>query len=298
MTFKFQNSLLHEAENRKGLLCRMVIAYTCLSTSLIFVMALIYSNYNKINFYFIVNFCTVIFLTWVIRKSFNIHSEASYISIFRAGLFMLLNSTLISMAGGLNVLDRDVTSITAALLYAPALMLIICSFSRFMSYANSSYQAAVALSLTDELTGIPNRRHLNIKLMEIEKKKANLCIIDIDNFKKINDTYGHDTGDKTLRNFGFILSRISSETVFLARSGGEEFCIITTGDIAVTDIISSINKSCRNICNGGISLTFSAGVAIKSAQERSSCAVTRADEALYRAKKNGRDRVVISSEYV
>lgn len=295
MTFKLQDSLLHEAESPSGLLYRMVIAYTCLSTALVFATAIMDNHHSQINFYFIVNFFTITVLAWLIRKSFNILSKATYIAVFRIGLFLLLNSTLISMAGGLNVLNRDATSVTAALLYAPALMLIIYSFNRFVSYADSSYQSAVALSLTDELTGLPNRRHLNLRLMEVEKKKADVCILDIDHFKKLNDTYGHDTGDKMLRNFGFVLSRFSSESVFLARSGGEEFCIITTGDTAVTDILAKINVSTRDICNGGISLTFSAGVATKKAQERSSGAVIRADEALYRAKKAGRNRIVLSS---
>ncbi|MEB6537109.1 GGDEF domain-containing protein [Pantoea stewartii] len=286
---------MHEAESPRGLLYRMVIAYTCLSTTLVFATAIVDNHYSQINFYFTVNFCTVTVLTWLIRKSFNIISRATYIAVFRIGLFLLLNSTLISMAGGLSVLNRDAASVTAALLYAPALMLIIYSFNRFVSYADSSYQSAVALSLTDELTGLPNRRHLNLRLMEVEKKKADICILDIDHFKRLNDTYGHDTGDKVLRNFGFILSRFSSENVFLARSGGEEFCIIITGDTAVTDILSKIKASSTGGCNGGISLTFSAGVASKKAQERSSGAVIKADEALYRAKKAGRDRIVLSS---
>ncbi len=295
MNFKIQNTLINEAETPQGLLYRMIIVYTCIAVAVVFIMAIVSSHHYQVNFYFVVNFFTVLLLAWFIRKSFNILSSATYVATFRIGLFLLLNSTLVSMAGGLNIMDKDTTSIVAALLYAPAIVLIINSFNRFINFVNTSYQSAVALSLTDELTGLPNRRHLNLKLREIESQTGTLCIADIDHFKKINDTYGHETGDKVLIELGHTLSGFSNENVFIARSGGEEFCIVITGDVVANNIIGKIKSSITGVCNGGINVTISAGVAVKKAGETSSEIITKADAALYRAKKMGRARVVYDS---
>lgn len=84
--------------------------------------------------------------------------------------------------------------------------MIIYSFNKFISYVNHNYKTVISESLTDELTGLPNMRHLNIKLRELENKSGTICIADIDHFKKINDTYGHVAGDKVLRNIGLRMS--------------------------------------------------------------------------------------------
>ncbi len=158
-------------------------------------------------------------MVWFIRKSFNFDSKAIHLRVFRISLFLLLNSSLASMAGGLHLIERDVASLIAALLYIPTMLMFIYSFNGFIAYVNLNYKSAINLSLTDELTGLPNRRHLNIKLREIENKDGVICIADIDRFKKINDIYGHEAGDKVLRSLGFVLRNFSNDNVFISRSG-------------------------------------------------------------------------------
>ncbi|WP_395489133.1 GGDEF domain-containing protein [Cedecea davisae] len=292
MNFKIHDKLIEGAGSARGLLYRMIIAFVCFTMTIIFILAFTIGNPSKVNFYFLINTCTVLILTWIIRKSFNIQSKEKHLAIFRISLFLLLNSSLVSLAGGLGVIDRDSASLVAALLYAPAIFLITLSFNNFVKYINRNYKAAVKLSLTDELTGLPNRRHLNIKLRELEPKSGTLCIIDIDHFKNINDTYGHDFGDKVLKDTGLQLGAFISEDVFIARSGGEEFAVIIFNNTDAEEFINKIKSSISCKDASGEAITLSIGVAVKKNHHSSSHILTAADEALYQAKRNGRDCII------
>lgn len=292
MNFKIHDKLIHEVESHDGLLYRMVIIYTCCMSMLIIFLFWAVGDTSKLNFYFFINTCTVIVMVWFIRKSFNIYSRDMHLLVFRISLFLLLNSSLASMAGGLNVIERDIASVLASLLYVPAMLMIIYSFNKFISYVNINYNSAVRLSLTDELTGLPNRRHLNVKLREIEDRSGAICIADIDYFKKINDTYGHEAGDNVLKNIGLKLKDIVKDNVFISRSGGEEFAIVIFDDTNVEEIVRNIKASVSDGCNGSIRVTLSIGAAIKQKNDSSSDVITAADDALYRAKKAGRDCIM------
>lgn len=297
MNFKVHDKLIHEVESPKGLLYRMVTIYACFMATLIIVLSLAMGDTSRLNFYFFINSCTVAAMAWFIRKSFNIHSKATHLLVFRISLFLLLNSSLASMAGGLSLIERDTASLIAALLYAPAILMVIYSFRIFISFVNDSYKSAVNLSLTDELTGLPNRRHLNVKLREIERGAGTICIADIDHFKKINDTYGHEAGDKVLRNTGLRLSNFVNDRVFISRSGGEEFAIVIFDNTNAEDLIQKIKTSVSDVCNGSISVTLSIGVATKQKKDSSSSIITAADNALYQAKRAGRDRIMYAPRY-
>lgn len=263
-------------------------------TGLFFILTLAIGDISRLNFYFFINICTVAVLTWFIRRSFNVKPKEERFLVFRISLFLLLNSSFVSMAGGLNIIERDASAIIADLIYIPAILMVIYSFNKFISYVNQNYKSAVNLSLTDELTGLPNRRHLNIKLREMENKCGAICIADIDHFKRINDTYGHETGDNVLINTGLILSDFASDNIFISRSGGEEFAILIFDNISTLDIIRKIKRSVSDDSNASINVTLSIGVAIKQKHNSSSTAITAADDALYKAKKEGRDCIILS----
>lgn len=296
MNFKIHDKLIHEVESPKGLLYRLVISYACFMVTLIIALFFVMGDTSRINFYFFINSCTVAVTAWFIRKSFNIHTKETHLLVFRVSLFLLLNSSLASMVGGLNLIERDTASLIAALLYVPAMLMIIFSFNRFITYVNHNYKSAVNLSLTDELTGLPNRRHLNLKLREMEGRAGTICIADIDHFKKINDTYGHESGDKVLRDIGLRLSRFSGDNTFISRSGGEEFAIVVFDNPHAEDIIRRIKTSVSDACNGSISVTLSIGVAIKQKNDTSSSVITAADGALYRAKREGRNCIIYAAQ--
>lgn len=159
------------------------------------------------------------------------------------------------------------------------------------------------LSRTDGLTGILNRRALYESLeKEIlragrEKTPLSIIMLDIDFFKKINDTYGHNAGDAVLKELvRRILAELRPYDTF-GRYGGEEFIILLPGAfmyecLTVSERIrGAIRNKSFDIPPSGIQVTSSFGVAEFDFKENSDTLINRADVALYKAKKNGRDRI-------
>ncbi|MDP5207951.1 GGDEF domain-containing protein, partial [Alishewanella sp. SMS9] len=160
-------------------------------------------------------------------------------------------------------------------------------------------------SARDTLTGIPNRAAYEARL-DLEFKRwlrqgTPLCIIlgDVDFFKKINDSYGHSAGDKTLRVIAKILQQSIRQTDFLARYGGEEFVIIMpdTKLSQTSEPLNLIREKIKKIPfkfkNEHVRITISFGATEFLAGEQPRQAFDRADEALYLAKKGGRDQIAL-----
>jgi diguanylate cyclase (GGDEF)-like protein len=160
------------------------------------------------------------------------------------------------------------------------------------------------LAIRDELTGSHNRRHL-IKLIENEKDRTArlgslfcLCLLDIDFFKRINDTYGHSAGDAVLREFALTVQRQIRESDSFGRYGGEEFLLMlpeTTLDEAIVlaeRVRNSIEKLGFPDISEDLRVTVSIGVAEFRTGESIGQTVARADEALYMAKASGRNRII------
>lgn len=158
-------------------------------------------------------------------------------------------------------------------------------------------------AITDPLTGLFNRRHLEFLLRrEIEdsqrsERPLGLIMLDLDWFKSINDTFGHPSGDKVLRRFGEIVRSCVRETDYPARYGGEEFAVL----LPETDLAGSMvaaEKIRKSIADlplpaGARPLTVSAGCSEwQPAFRTTEDFVSSADRALYQAKKEGKNRVV------
>ena len=158
---------------------------------------------------------------------------------------------------------------------------------------------------TDELTGILNRRgimkQLTLKLARCRRFRqvAAILIIDIDHFKKINDNHGHANGDLVLIGTVENIKTQLRDTDIFGRFGGEEFLIFlpATGEsqaLAVADRIRTyVEDSTTQLETGPIKTTISIGIAICTGTEEKDTLFVRADDALYRAKNNGRNRVEI-----
>ncbi|MBT8333667.1 MAG: GGDEF domain-containing protein, partial [Deltaproteobacteria bacterium] len=169
-------------------------------------------------------------------------------------------------------------------------------------------------NITDPVVGIFNRRYLNRRLDEesARARRYNLplavLLIDIDRFKLINDTYGHQVGDVVLNNLGDLLLQAIRPSDIAARYGGEEMFIIapnTTSDSAgvLAERIRQHIEAHRFIVmeesdkTQEISITVSIGVASRSQKTTDSrLLINNADEALYCAKREGRNRVVTYSD--
>ncbi|MEZ5615759.1 MAG: diguanylate cyclase [Rhodocyclaceae bacterium] len=156
----------------------------------------------------------------------------------------------------------------------------------------------------DQLTGALNRKGLDEtldrELARAQRRQTPVCValLDVDNFKALNDTYGHQTGDDALVH----LARVIRETLrphdTLARYGGEEFLIILP-DTPLADAISALTRLQRELTrrffmhrNEKLLLTFSAGVTDFRPGEQRGETIARADAAMYQAKKRGKNRVV------
>lgn len=155
------------------------------------------------------------------------------------------------------------------------------------------------IATIDEKTGIYNNKFFN-QLAEIEISKAkrgmplSLLIIDIDNFKKLNDTYGHLTGDKILENIAQALKKSVRKYDIYSRFGGEEFFVLLPNTIIKRAVIVA-NRIRKNIEQFPLfkryKITISGGVSQYKKNDSLSKLSNRADKALYKAKHKGKNRI-------
>lgn len=166
---------------------------------------------------------------------------------------------------------------------------------------------ALVAARTDQLTGLPNRRHiLNLldEALAAGKADSNLCVavIDIDHFKAINDTYGHDAGDAVLQHFtGVCRERLRSQDD-LGRTGGEEFLLLLP-DVRLNDAVHIVERLRDGFPPAPVRdgmhrlpYTFSAGITEALPRDDRSSILYRADRALYAAKREGRNCTRIGFE--
>jgi len=158
----------------------------------------------------------------------------------------------------------------------------------------------------DGLTGVPNRRRTmelidhQLKLSHRHKYPLAVGILDLDNFKAVNDNFGHPVGDKVLEAFGLILRNNMRATDIVGRIGGEEFIIalphttITTAMNVIDQLRIKSHKVPELIDDHRFVVSFSCGLCEATQMESLSEVLAAADGALYNAKQNGRDRVEIT----
>lgn len=156
----------------------------------------------------------------------------------------------------------------------------------------------------DHLTGVLNRRGMDDaferELSRADRLKLPLCvsILDIDHFKRLNDTYGHETGDEVLVHLVGVVKEALRPSDVIARFGGEEFVIILPdagldeASMVMTRVQRHLTKKFFMHDNQKVLITFSAGVALRNEGEFPDSIISRADKALYQAKESGRNRVV------
>lgn len=166
------------------------------------------------------------------------------------------------------------------------------------------------MATTDFLTGLANRRHFIAKmtdelarLQRLDNMYAAVLMLDLDHFKRINDTYGHATGDAMLRHFAALMRDELRKIDSVGRVGGEEFAIILPGanpdeaKIFAERLREKLEKTPLMQDGQAIPITVSIGIAVlKTTDASADTALSRADEALYRAKENGRNRVELAAE--
>lgn len=258
----------------------------------------------------VVNAGCVLGAMWVLRSRYgkdpriviNWIEACSAVFVFAqlARLVATLNSGVRVDSAGMvtgNVMIIIVASLYALVGVAWAMLLVALVNGRL---ANDFRR----LADTDSLTGTYTRRAFDARthrLLTTDTRPAALLMLDLDHFKRINDTYGHPTGDDVLFRFGQLLRRALPETSILGRYGGEEFCALlpATEDEAAEAIAQRICALTRSMEVSDIGIGYALSVSIGMATTRRDGPslldlVFSADRRVYLAKQCGRDRVIAS----
>ena len=243
-------------------------------------------------------------------NSTKVQKQTNYIYIiyifsflFLLIIIMYINKILVSRLSNLNY------NINTKLLgkkstieddYNDEISQIVKTFNFYSNKVEEQKKELEKLAITDKLTGIYNRRQLDIIVSdEINRVKRfnktfSLTILDIDYFKRVNDSYGHHIGDSVLIEISELLKANVRESDYIGRWGGEEFVIISP-EIKIEGLIQFIEKIRKIIENYNFStagnLTASFGITVYTKEDTIKSIIQRADEALYKAKASGRNKV-------
>jgi len=177
---------------------------------------------------------------------------------------------------------------------------------RFTERLRDNVQMSIEMAITDALTGLFNRRYMETHLSALVEQAASrgkpiaVLVLDIDFFKSINDGHGHDAGDDVLREFALRVRKSIRNIDLACRYGGEEFVIVMPEtDMAVATVVAERLR--RRIAGEPfpiqqgmrlLDVTLSIGIAALNGEgDNAAAMLKRADQALYRAKRDGRNRV-------
>jgi two-component system cell cycle response regulator len=177
---------------------------------------------------------------------------------------------------------------------------------RYTERLRDNVQLSIEMAITDALTGLYNRRYMEshvgtlVEQAAARNKPLAVLVLDIDYFKSINDTHGHDAGDDVLREFALRIRKSIRGLDLACRYGGEEFVVVMPEtDMAVATMVAERLR--RRIANEpfpiqkgarALEVTISIGIAALAPEDTPAAIIKRADQALYRAKRDGRNRVV------
>ncbi|HRO62051.1 MAG TPA: GGDEF domain-containing protein, partial [Burkholderiaceae bacterium] len=237
----------------------------------------------------------------VFRFAFGLqHGTVALLTLLRGGELLVRYAAGLDHDGG-TFADSGLNQLSAlSWAMSPLLTALLVMGVLNARLANRLLQ----VSLTDELTGIRTRRHLTaeaprlMQWMRASGRRAAVLMIDLDNFKRINDTWGHTIGDRALRYAALILQKELRWVSLIACYGGEEFCAI----VPVNDVAEAIataerlraSVAAKPALLGGrsIRLTVSIGVAVQGEIDDFDALLECADARVYEAKARGRNCVV------
>lgn len=191
----------------------------------------------------------------------------------------------------------------SALMISQCIVILLLFGSTLITFLGDASKQFRKEAITDYLTGLYNRRYLSKRLKEVVFSAQrhlipiSLIVVDIDHFKKVNDTYGHDAGDAVIKTIANILTDVIRGSDLAARLGGEEFCIMLphTNICAAMLLAERMRQAIEDtqITYGGknIAVTASFGVSEIDLNNSPDDALLNADAALYQSKSAGRNKV-------
>lgn len=197
--------------------------------------------------------------------------------------------------------EPDITALNVDLADAPSVEHAVGRLTAELDRMRAELDESIRLATHDVLTGLPNRRTITDRLAEsVERHPQDalaVIFIDVDRFKVINDLYGHDAGDRVLREVAGRLQRAGGPTAEVGRLGGDEFVMIVHGirgdrlALLADRVLEEVGPTV-DVGHRSLPLTVSIGVASARGRTGASELLDRADAAMYRAKRNGRASVV------
>jgi two-component system cell cycle response regulator len=228
---------------------------------------------------------------------------------------MLVNTRYIPELGWRLVVEQEEDAAISPLRRVLVINLLISALITIFvllvaRYTVNYYQGRLEeMAATDKLTGLYNRRyfdrHMHVMLGKAhsQDRRLALMILDVDHFKAVNDTHGHDAGDLVLKEFSARLKRNIRGVDLACRFGGEEFVVLmpdtdqNQAEAVAERVRQAVAERAFEVPGGrSLWITVSAGVALReSDSDTAETLIKRADVALYRAKREGRNRVVFDA---
>lgn len=221
--------------------------------------------------------------------------------VFLNGIQLLVRTLLVIWLEGGTLTQANYPQSAAALTFqlSVSFAALAIAVNLFVMFGMEIVAGLTETSETDPMTGVLNRRGLESRVDGFAAGQACVVVMaDIDRFKSINDRYGHEAGDKVITNFARILACSAREGDLVVRWGGEEFMVVLAGaDLGLARLYAETARSALEAlhqdCICGATVTASFGVACWPVGVPFPDAVHMADKALYRAKRSGRNRVVL-----
>lgn len=248
----------------------------------------------------------LVLLTYLVVFIFGLFRLSLLQFLFLSAFAVVNYSLVILLLYKINpdlVRTSDILSIVVLAVVLPWFSLVGGYITRLRKQVSQALSTIERLAIIDDLTQVFNRRQM-YKILEQQKAMVDrgvhpfsICIFDLDHFKKVNDTFGHATGDIVLRTVAQEAQMNLRNIDHIARYGGEEFMLILTNIernqalLCAERIRKAVKKIAFENMPPDFRMTISAGVTEYQQGESIQQAINRADQALYRAKANGRDRV-------
>ncbi|MEH7109643.1 diguanylate cyclase [Bacillus sp. JJ1764] len=240
-------------------------------------------------------------------------SKRNFSKKFKVTMILTFNNLMFSAIFGYLVHNIDVFIKVIPVYW------LVSSLSAYLSFyvigyirrSQRLYDKYLEESVTDSLTGLNNKRKFNevfkhlIKETKENDLKLSLLYIDIDFFKHINDTYGHETGDAVLKELGIVLQKNTRPFDIVSRNGGEEFTVLLR-DCPLSRAVEIAERIRENVENhtfsffSGKKIKLTISIGVSSFQDTTTdpaMLIEDADKSLYQAKKTGRNKVCIAPYY-
>lgn len=235
--------------------------------------------------------------------------RAKWIVILLFTALVIILDHQVTTTTNLHAIDPQLAAFMRALNFGIPMLTIAALVLRYFQLIAQQQAMLQEHATTDPLTGLMNRRRLREVwiLAEAEGRRGSfplsLVLCDVDRFKSLNDTYGHEVGDEVLRSLGQLLRREVRITDSVCRWGGEEFLLLLPHSDNEQAILTS-QRICEKIAATPLrigahtlSITITMGVATLQGEEKFEAAAHRADIALYAGKNAGRNRVVAAENF-